>query len=144
MQHADFLAAICANPDADAPRLIYADWLEEQGDWRAEALRWLVRDVKTELSWCVDGTVNHLKRWWMFAGHHTFAYRHMARKPSISVAPRPTLVTFASRSFLAFCEAWQLLTIYEPVVSPGEVVRWRHDDFIFDFITCQPTASSLA
>jgi uncharacterized protein (TIGR02996 family) len=27
-----FLRAILANPDEDAPRLIYADWLEEQGD----------------------------------------------------------------------------------------------------------------
>jgi uncharacterized protein (TIGR02996 family) len=27
-----FLADICANPDDDAPRLIYADWLQEQGD----------------------------------------------------------------------------------------------------------------
>lgn len=30
--HAAHLAAIRANPDQDAPRLIYADWLEEQGD----------------------------------------------------------------------------------------------------------------
>jgi uncharacterized protein (TIGR02996 family) len=28
---AGFLADIRANPDDDAPRLIYADWLEEQG-----------------------------------------------------------------------------------------------------------------
>lgn len=30
--HASFLRAICAMPDDNAPRLIYADWLEEQGD----------------------------------------------------------------------------------------------------------------
>src|SRR5262245_48641373 len=27
-----FLADILANPDDDAPRLVYADWLEEHGD----------------------------------------------------------------------------------------------------------------
>src|SRR5215475_14572779 len=27
-----FLADICANPDDDTPRLVYADWLDENGD----------------------------------------------------------------------------------------------------------------
>src|SRR5438477_12296826 len=37
---ADFLMAILADPDADAPRLAYADWLEEDGDAdRAEFIR---------------------------------------------------------------------------------------------------------
>jgi uncharacterized protein (TIGR02996 family) len=34
-----FLQAICAVPDDDTPRLIYADWLEERGDPRAEFIR---------------------------------------------------------------------------------------------------------
>lgn len=34
-----FLDAILANPDDDEPRLVYADWLEERGDQRAEWLR---------------------------------------------------------------------------------------------------------
>jgi uncharacterized protein (TIGR02996 family) len=34
------LAAICANPDDDTPRLVYADWLQENGDPdRAEFIR---------------------------------------------------------------------------------------------------------
>jgi uncharacterized protein (TIGR02996 family) len=34
-----FLAAVCSNPDADAPRLVYADYLDEGGDpvWQARA-----------------------------------------------------------------------------------------------------------
>src|SRR5438270_1476016 len=37
---ADFLMAILADPDADAPRLAYADWLEDDGDAdRAEFIR---------------------------------------------------------------------------------------------------------
>lgn len=38
--HDSFLRAICENPDDDAPRLIYADWLDENGDAdRAEFIR---------------------------------------------------------------------------------------------------------
>src|SRR5262249_13501753 len=36
----DFLRAICASPDDDTVRLVYADWLEEHGDAvRAEFIR---------------------------------------------------------------------------------------------------------
>jgi uncharacterized protein (TIGR02996 family) len=37
--HEHFLQAILADPDSDTPRLIYADWLEEQGDPRGEFIR---------------------------------------------------------------------------------------------------------
>lgn len=36
---AGFLDAIQANPDDDATRLVYADWLEERGDIRGQYLR---------------------------------------------------------------------------------------------------------
>ena len=39
MSHESFLAEIINNPDDDTPRLIYADWLEEQGDPRSEFIR---------------------------------------------------------------------------------------------------------
>jgi uncharacterized protein (TIGR02996 family) len=39
MNDADFLTAIQAAPHDAAPRLIYADWLEERGDVRAELIR---------------------------------------------------------------------------------------------------------
>ena len=39
-----FLRTILADPDDDAPRLIYADWLDENGDSdRAEFIRLQVR-----------------------------------------------------------------------------------------------------
>lgn len=34
-----FLRTICDTPDEDGPRLVYADWLEEQGDPRGEFIR---------------------------------------------------------------------------------------------------------
>jgi uncharacterized protein (TIGR02996 family) len=40
MSHEDaFLRAIAESPDDDAPRLIYADWLDERGDPRGEFIR---------------------------------------------------------------------------------------------------------
>jgi uncharacterized protein (TIGR02996 family) len=39
MEEEAFLRAIAAAPADDAPRLVYADWLDEHGDPRAEFLR---------------------------------------------------------------------------------------------------------
>jgi uncharacterized protein (TIGR02996 family) len=36
---AAFLDRVCADPDDDAPRLIFADWLDERGDPRGEFIR---------------------------------------------------------------------------------------------------------
>jgi uncharacterized protein (TIGR02996 family) len=50
-----FLRAICANPDDDLPRLIYADWLDEHGDPdRAEFIR---------LQCALAAGSEELKRW---------------------------------------------------------------------------------
>jgi uncharacterized protein (TIGR02996 family) len=38
-----FLETIRQNPEDDAPRLVYADWLEEQGDMRGEFLRLMLQ-----------------------------------------------------------------------------------------------------
>jgi uncharacterized protein (TIGR02996 family) len=44
LMHDAFLDDICANPEDDTPRLVYADWLDEQGDEdRAEFIRAQVR-----------------------------------------------------------------------------------------------------
>ncbi len=37
--HEPFIQAIIAEPEDDAPRLVYSDWLEERGDPRAEFIR---------------------------------------------------------------------------------------------------------
>ena len=42
-----FIRAIQAELHDDAPRLIYADWLEERGDLRAEYLRFQVELART-------------------------------------------------------------------------------------------------
>ena len=41
-----FLQAIAANISADGPKLAFSDWLEERGDPRSGAWRWLVETHK--------------------------------------------------------------------------------------------------
>jgi uncharacterized protein (TIGR02996 family) len=51
------LAAILADPDDDIPRLVYADWLQENGDEaRAEFIR-----LQCELERCESGSSRHLE-----------------------------------------------------------------------------------
>jgi uncharacterized protein (TIGR02996 family) len=45
-----FLNAILAAPDDNAPRLVYADWLEEQGDPAADAKAAYLRDTAALLT----------------------------------------------------------------------------------------------
>lgn len=51
MDEAALLQAVLATPHDDAPRLVYADWLEERGDARAEYLRLQCQLVR---SWSYD------------------------------------------------------------------------------------------
>jgi len=47
--HKAFIDAIAEDPDDDTARLVYADWLEERGDPRAEYLR-LEAELATSIS----------------------------------------------------------------------------------------------
>jgi len=54
----DFLRAIVDAPGVALPRLILADWLEENGHWRAAAgQRWAAREGKWPgiIGWCRSG-----------------------------------------------------------------------------------------
>lgn len=47
-----FVDYILAHPDDDAPKLVYADWLEEHGDVRAERMRtWLHLQTILKAAW---------------------------------------------------------------------------------------------
>lgn len=59
-EEAAFIREIAREPDDDAPRLIFADWLEEQGDLRAEFIR-----VQCEM----ERTAWHEERWWQLYEH---------------------------------------------------------------------------
>jgi uncharacterized protein (TIGR02996 family) len=86
-EHHAFLAAMRADPHGDAPRLIYADWLEEQGDFdRAEFIRlqaelarsgaWSTREVEARFSqlrldWLLHGLPSSY-RWFCLSDGRLF------------------------------------------------------------------------
>ncbi|MEK6249388.1 MAG: TIGR02996 domain-containing protein, partial [Planctomycetales bacterium] len=45
MDHERFLADVAAHPHDPASRLVYADWLEERGDKRADFIRLVVEGI---------------------------------------------------------------------------------------------------
>lgn len=47
----NFQAALDADPTNSSLRLVFADWLEERGDARAEGYRWLGRHGKWPYDW---------------------------------------------------------------------------------------------
>lgn len=54
-----FIRTILASPGDDAPRLVYADWLEERGDERGAYFRLEVKWAKTR----DNGLETRLKEW---------------------------------------------------------------------------------
>lgn len=67
--HAPFLADCLANPTDQAPRLIYADWLESQGNPRGTNLRTLLTWLKEVASWPVafDQAYLNCELYWSYA-----------------------------------------------------------------------------
>ena len=53
----DFHAALDADAGNPALRLVFADWLEERGDWRAEGYRWMGQHDKWPLDWSKSGFI---------------------------------------------------------------------------------------
>ncbi len=82
MNEAAFLQAIRDDPE-DAPRLVFADWLEDQGDPRAELIR-----IQVELARTAPHDDNHLDlairqdRWF-----HEHADRWLSRLPNTEEDP---------------------------------------------------------
>src|SRR5215471_15945594 len=56
-----FLRAIADEPDDDTCRLVFADWLEERGDWRAEFFR---LDCRLKQLTAADDGYDDLKGRW--------------------------------------------------------------------------------
>src|SRR5271168_4564759 len=65
-----FVLAILEKPDDDARKLVYADWLEERGDPRAEYLR-LMMKVRQERIVSPEQRQRHQELSAELAGHRT-------------------------------------------------------------------------
>jgi uncharacterized protein (TIGR02996 family) len=68
-----FLAMVLENPADDGPRMVYADWLEEQGDPRGEFIRVQIESAKLEPG---DATLERLTdREMILLGRHGAEWR---------------------------------------------------------------------
>ncbi len=85
---AAFLADIIANPDDDAPRLIFADWLEDNGEGdRAEFIR-----VQCELDRLRPGPEEHRKASNLLARYRKGAPVRMGARTPATLLVRETLL----------------------------------------------------
>ena len=90
--HEPFLRAICQSPDDDAPRLVFADWIEENGDPdRAEFIRRHVRlarepDAPGLVQWCEELFRQHWPRWMAELPDTAFLWAEIAM-PEVSYLP---------------------------------------------------------
>jgi len=80
----EFIQTIIANPDDDTPRLVYADWLDEQGDPRGEFIR--VQCALATMAdedprrWDLELRQARLLRWYGWQWWHN-AFAPDARRP---------------------------------------------------------------
>jgi uncharacterized protein (TIGR02996 family) len=117
------LAGVIADPEDDAVRLVYADWLEDSGDSdRAEFIRLQVqaeRDLEALSGW--QRVDEERRRFWAEPDRRSYGYR----PPMVRVGrrkPQPVPPT-------AFDRAQELLGRYEEEwVEPFDAWLWRWGD----------------
>lgn len=109
-------AAICANPDDDTPRLVFADWLDEHGEhFRAEFIRVQIEAVRLPVgkkraakeARAKELLDAHEKEWAkpikrFVAGHHSGTYADLYRDPLVF---RRGFVEVLSTDAETFCES---------------------------------------
>jgi uncharacterized protein (TIGR02996 family) len=99
-----FWLAIAADPDDDRPRLVYADWLEEQGDPRGEFVRVQIElarsdgadDRRTQLRWREAALLAEHRADWLGPWRHERPDRWAFHRGVLEVRCRPA--TFLSRT----------------------------------------------
>jgi uncharacterized protein (TIGR02996 family) len=104
----DFQAALDANPGDHHTRLVFADWLEERGDERAEGYRYFGRYKRRPKSEKCDGS---FWQWWRERYHRAadrsaflppskFGTRARLRQTPRRTARRSACMTDADREYL--------------------------------------------
>src|SRR5262249_40322717 len=73
-QERAFVQAIRLQPDADAPRLAYAAWLQERGDPRGDFIEAQVRWHQARQTLDVPGMKHHIARVWALERQHRAAW----------------------------------------------------------------------
>ena len=120
MQDDAFLAAILAAPDDDAPRLIYADWLDEQGQpERAEFIR-----VQCTLARLPDGDKRReeleARNRALLAGHQ----EDWVQQFGVAMTWANTLTIFRKRlaETIAWCHGRSVRRLRTPSLKPATLL----------------------
>ncbi len=149
-QHEAFLRAIFDAPDDDTPRLVYADFLQEQGDEdRAEFIR--VQCEHNRLLSCEPGTAEHGKLWDVIRLQVTIQRRLAVTHPQMFSAygsynrgfgtdysPQPVVVSLEDlshpitlRERLVFREPYRF-AVQSVAIGRGRIVDSAHFDAFFN------------
>jgi len=126
----DFLRAISENPEDDVTRLVYADWLDEQGDPRGEFIR-----VECELGTLEEDTPRHKKlaqRKWELLEEYGKEWKGLFGKLGIESHFHRGFIASAEMSAKQFLEHGEKLLEKEPLtrleLKPFDR-RTRQDQF---------------
>ncbi len=116
------LQAVCANPDDDLPRLVYADWLEEQGQPdRAEFIRLQLENHRQGLTLasCEDRTVRETT---LFTQHFSEWIGHLPAALQENVEFRRGFI------YSVQCRVNDLLSLNELPQEPIQALLVEVDD----------------
>jgi len=82
-----FRRAIEANPEEMTTRLVFADWLQERDDPRADG--WRATVALGTVAWWFCGDETQCWGWWRYSGHDSVVARHLkeSRLPFGAVLP---------------------------------------------------------
>jgi uncharacterized protein (TIGR02996 family) len=138
--HEEFLAALRENPNDNVSRLVYADWLDEQGDPLAEFVRLEVRlagggitdDERREMANRLAELGRGAERGWLMAVNRwPFVRCSLARKSGGSPLDGTLeLSNYATRRMVIAFNAGLLQYIRLKVTAPfGEVSDEPYDEF---------------
>jgi uncharacterized protein (TIGR02996 family) len=124
----DLLNAIIANPDDDAPRLIYADWLDEQGDeLRAEFIR--LQCVNKSLNRSSrEMDLGHINRIGWFDADNTWSFSLIANYEPTNDPSRCKIVR---RGFIdeIHCTTADFIQYCHDIAAKHPVRNWVLTDF---------------
>lgn len=137
-------AAVCANPDDDTPRLVFADWLQEHDEEdRAEFIRVQIEATRLPVgkkraakeARAKELLDAHEKEWAapvqpFVAGHHSGTYAHHYRPPLVF---RRGFVEVLSTDAELFCESAEEMFAAAPIRE----LRFDECDGFDDLAKCK-------
>lgn len=131
---AAFLAAIRANPEDDAPRLVYADWLEEQGgasnEARAEYIRLSIQHAThyPEMWWSKEKADAQKRACELFAKYSREWFPQLYGRKNILRGGRAYPGMHRGFPHSLYADAYKLLEAGERVMEAAPITEFEFRD----------------